>query len=331
MRIRPLQLAFAIALTLLAPAASAQDASDKALAESLFQDGIKLFDQKKFAEACPLFEQSNKLDPKLSTLTNVAYCHKEIGKTASAWAEFSEAASLADRRNETKRAESLRSEATDLGKKLSKLKITQAAPTPGLTVALDGKKLDAGVLVTALTVNPGKHTIEASAAGYVTSTQEVDVPTGPIEVPVTIPALDKEKAPEPVVEPKPTPGPKVIDPTPTPASERNIGLPIAITSFSIAGASLITGIITGAVSLARTNSLEKECDRGSCARPGPGDELDELNALANASNVTFALAGVGAAVGLIVILAVPPSDSSDAKKVGFVGVGDAGLGVSIPF
>src|SRR5687768_2630591 len=92
-----------LALGSSARSSSAQDANDKAQAEALFQQGLGLFEGGKTQEACPLFEQSHRLEPKLGTLLNLALCHEKLGKTASAWAEFTEAANLAERRNEPDR------------------------------------------------------------------------------------------------------------------------------------------------------------------------------------------------------------------------------------
>src|SRR6185369_12155545 len=66
--------------------------SDSAIAQSLFDEGRKLMNEKKFAEACPRLERSYKLDPAAGTLLNVAVCHEGLGRTATAWNEFREAA-----------------------------------------------------------------------------------------------------------------------------------------------------------------------------------------------------------------------------------------------
>src|SRR6185369_4715015 len=88
-------LSGALVLALTAPAFAEASSSDKAAAEALFDEGRRLAQAGKFAEGCPKLEASQKLDPALGTLLNLADCNEKLGKTASAWAQYREATSLA--------------------------------------------------------------------------------------------------------------------------------------------------------------------------------------------------------------------------------------------
>src|SRR5690348_3697323 len=82
---------------LLACAVVAQDVraqSSAAEAEQLFRDGKKLMNEGKYAEACTAFETSNRLDPSVATLLNLANCREKNEQLASAWSAFLEAERL---------------------------------------------------------------------------------------------------------------------------------------------------------------------------------------------------------------------------------------------
>src|SRR5438445_7058461 len=84
----------AIATTIATPVI-AQTPANSAAAETLFQEGRKLMEEKKFEQACPKLADSQKLAPSAATLLNLAFCYEKIGRTASAWATYRDAASAA--------------------------------------------------------------------------------------------------------------------------------------------------------------------------------------------------------------------------------------------
>src|SRR5690242_5233362 len=93
----PVWLAVVVAPWVAIPAFAQPSASDRALATELFQQGRALMAEKKLDQACPKLEESMRLDPGGGTLLNLAICHEEQGKTATAWSEYAEAIALAQR------------------------------------------------------------------------------------------------------------------------------------------------------------------------------------------------------------------------------------------
>jgi hypothetical protein len=169
--------------------AAAQD-GNAAIAESLFRDGKRLSAEHKFAEACPKFAESYKLDPGLGTLLNLATCHEAEGKPASAWAEFSEASSRARREGDNDRAQLADEHVRALEPKLAHINIalTGSAPT-GLVIKFDGRELSSAALGVQFPVDPGQHQIEAAAPGKESYSQTIDAPGPAGSATVTVPQL----------------------------------------------------------------------------------------------------------------------------------------------
>ncbi|UQA61026.1 tetratricopeptide repeat protein [Polyangium aurulentum] len=134
-------------------------ASDPAAAEALFQAGKGLMDKKNYAEACPKFEASYKLDPAIGTLLNLADCHERQGLLARAWVDWGEARDKAKREGDKPRADLASRRQTSLEPRVPKITVNVTGPVEGFDVYRDNTKLDPAMLGVALPVDPGPHTI----------------------------------------------------------------------------------------------------------------------------------------------------------------------------
>jgi hypothetical protein len=191
-------LGFAIVLGVAsaAPSAWGQTPSEKAAAEALFQEAADLMAANRFDDACKKYQASQELDPAVGTLLRLADCYDRVGKSASAWALFIEAETVARRADQVERAEIAATRAGELKQRLStlKLQIAESGSAPGLTIVVDKAAIPEPSWGTALPFDPGTVRIQASAPGYESWSSEVEVPTGPAETTVTIPML--ERAPQ---------------------------------------------------------------------------------------------------------------------------------------
>jgi hypothetical protein len=165
LRSTPSSLPFAAALVVLTPAVEASAQSNAAMAEQLFREGQQLLEQGRTHEACDKLGASQRLDPALGTLMNLAYCHELEGKTASAWSEYADAAAQAARAAERPREQFAREHAAALEPKLSRVRIDLPRGVGGVEIRLDGAPLPAALAGAEVPVDPGDHTVDASAAG----------------------------------------------------------------------------------------------------------------------------------------------------------------------
>jgi hypothetical protein len=170
--------------------------------ERLFDEGREKMSTPASLDAgCRLLEQSYELRKRGDTLLNLAECHRRQGKTATAWREFDEAIKYAQEVEFTeaiKAAEGLRDH---LATMLSRLRVDVRAPKlPELQVWLDGKELPAAQWGEPLFVDPGPHTVRATAAEHSPFEKQVDVkPLGGEEaiVSVTLKPIAKPPPPPP--------------------------------------------------------------------------------------------------------------------------------------
>ncbi len=198
--------------------AAAQD-GNAAIAESLFRDGKRLSAEHKFAEACPKFAESYKLDPGLGTLLNLATCHEAEGKPASAWAEFSEASSRARRESDNERAQLAEEHVRTLEPKLAHLSIALAGAAPqGLVIKFDGRELSSAALGVQFPIDPGPHQLEASAPGKQSYSLAITAPGPAGSATVTVPPLQDAPGVAASAPVSPTPGAPTAAPAATVAA-----------------------------------------------------------------------------------------------------------------
>lgn len=186
--------------TLATTAASPAHADDSAAAEQLFLDAKALAEAEQWAEACPKFQASLDLDRTLGTLLNLADCNERIGKVASAWSQFGEAAQWAAREGD-ERQQFATDRQTALEPRLSRLTITVHNPVSTLSVFRDETVVEAAAFGTAIPVDPGAHVIVVKRGTEALDRRDVSLPEAAAEeVVLDLAAID---AANPLVVPPP--------------------------------------------------------------------------------------------------------------------------------
>ena len=200
-----------------------------AQAETLFRQGRDLMAQGKTAEACSAFQESQRLEPAVTTLLNLAGCREKLGQIATAWGLFLDAerqtrsaTTAADRQLH----DVAQKRAAGLEPRMSKLQIdvADASKIDGLEIKRGDERIDAGAWNRALPVDGGTYTISATApkslpwSTQITIGGERDSKT--VEVPKHAPAPEQ---PAPVVAAVPG-----VQETATPAAAPSRTVPIAV-------------------------------------------------------------------------------------------------------
>jgi len=176
-----------IVLAAMAPPAFAQPASVQA--QSLFDEGRRLRQAGKIAEACAAFDASQKLDPVVTTLLNLAECREQNHQLATAWGAFVDANRMARASNNDKLGRVASSHAHKLEPRLSRLTISVPADrqVAGLQILRGNDLVDAAGWNHALPIDGGSYTITARAPGRtpwsVARTIKVEGDTVTVEIP----------------------------------------------------------------------------------------------------------------------------------------------------
>ncbi|MFT3923838.1 MAG: carboxypeptidase-like regulatory domain-containing protein [Myxococcales bacterium] len=287
--------------------------ADRALANDLFQRGRKALLEQRYAEACPLLEESQRLDPAGGTLLNLALCHENLGQTATAWTEYHDALAIARHERRSDRAEFALAHIASLEARLSRLVIEAELPlAEGLVIERDGTVLNASVWGEPMPVDPGVHSVRARAPGYVTFEQSVTMAdagdTQTVRVPVLalVPPPEPPPAPPVVALPEPPaeipeepsvqlpPEPKPAPAPPPPAWKRRL----AWSMFAVSLASAITATVTGVRAIRLRNEAESRCKDGFCTNSAFALD-DKSTKHAHASTALSAVSVATAGAGLV--------------------------------
>jgi hypothetical protein len=208
-------------------------------AEALFEDARNLVAAGNFAEACPKFAESERLGPSASTLLNLANCWEKLGRTATAWATYREAASAANAAGRKDYLATALRHSDALAPKLARLTLTVSQPAAGMQVKRDGIVVESAEWGTGIPVDTGSHSIEASAPGRKAWQVALEVAQDGAQASVTVPPL--EEAP---VEPTST----AAGPAPVAASSAILpATPATSEQPSAAGGGATQRVIAGAM------------------------------------------------------------------------------------
>ena len=294
-------------------------ASEVATAESLYQEGKRLMDLKKYSEACAALQASNRLDTAVGTLLNLGRCFELNGQFASAWSTFSEAVAMARRTGQPERAELAKNQRERLWPLVPKVIITVRQHERTMKVLLDGEELAAGALGLPLAVDPGEHQLEVLAPGKLSESRtflavspgaDPDQQAASVEMGPLVDARPRNPPRETSssVDDGSTPGRQ------TEAARRQTeatrwsawkwaGLSTTLVGISGTGVGLALGI------QAKSDARKADCDENNyCSDDGIVQREDAQDLLRDATIVGVSF-GALTAIGLTVFLLAPESDT----------------------
>jgi serine/threonine-protein kinase len=313
---RAASLAFA-ALILAAASRDARGADDVgAEAEALFRAGKKLMDEGNFGAACPKLAESQRLDPGNGTLARLATCHEKEGKLATAWSEFAELVTSAQRAGQADREKFARQRVDALQPQLSHLTIrvpADVAALSGISVRRDGVTVGPAVSGIAVPVDPGQHVLEASAPGRTSWSVKITIGAIADSQEVSVPMLD----PVPAAVELPAPAfnaplaPDASHPTnPASATRRTLG--VVIGAAGVMGLGI--GSYFGIQAISDSSKAKSACPDAACTSSTAVDQNNQAKSSARVADIVIPIGLVGIIAGSLLSF-LAPSDGPRVEPV----------------
>ncbi len=166
-----------LALVAFTARSAAADATDSAAAEAIFRQARAAVSAGDYASACPLFQESLRLDPAPGTLLNLADCEEHTGRLASAWEHFERLEKRVAPSDERFEVAHARRDALAL--RVPHLVVRLSPGSPAATrVFRDEVALGPPTMGLPLPVDPGHHVVTVLAPGHAPQRIQVDAREG---------------------------------------------------------------------------------------------------------------------------------------------------------
>lgn len=331
---RPTEIAVVAGLLLAARLTGAQPteptAAQKNAAQSLFDDARKLMDAGNVAEGCAKYEESYRILTASGTLLNLALCHEQLGRTATAYTEFNESLARAQRDRRPEREKIAKDHLAALAPKLSRLTVSvaQGADVEGLQVLLDGVVLQKPAWGVATAVDPGAHVVTAKAPSKRDWSKRIDIGASGDRQSVEVPSLESDSPPAPIAPPPvASSAPSAVPPPPAPSAappprepERiedtaSSGRTVGIVLVSVGGVALAAGTVFGVVAKNKWDTAKSACANAVCADAATQSANSGAGTFADLSTIGFVAGGVAAITGVIWLVAAPRTSDARVRLV----------------
>jgi hypothetical protein len=291
------------------PPASPPSTKEQVL--TLYNQGKELLDAGKTAEACQAFESAKRLDfTAINLILRLGDCYERLGRTASAYSQYQQAASIAAAAKDARQS-TAEERVAAVEPLLARLAVAVAPGTAGSAGAavvvvrrngevVVGEKLDGKPVP----VDPGHYTFEAAATGKKTWTATREIAPG-ASVIVDVPAL------EAIVVAAPRAPISISSPEGTASTRRTVGL--ALGGVGLVGLGVGAAFGVKALSNLAASKADGHCDASSFCDDVGFQLRNEARDAATISTVTLALGATAAVVGAVLWLTAPAGPKAPAR------------------
>lgn len=267
---------------------------------------------------CETLEANLLRDPEPNVRMELAECYAQLGRSASAWAQYREAAVAARDVQAADLERTARTRAKALESELSYVTVNTWKGQE-VMVTQDGWPIDATVLGTAIPLDPGWHVIAASAAGKRGWSKRIELGSHGDHVKVSVPVLPDDVNLVAELSARP--------PSVAPVASASDNSSVQRTLALVAGAVGIAGVATGTLFGVKAASDWSDTKSQCRAFPYCGEDGARLAKQAKASalisTIGFA-AGIAGLSGGALLWFTAPSAEQTTTSVG-LGVGNVSV------
>lgn len=244
-------------------------------ADRSFEQGTTALKAGKYEDARHAFEAVWKQRKTHDVAANLALAELQLGKHRDAAEHFAFALRNFPVTGDQAIRKGIEGAFADAKKHVMTLRVIVSID--GAEVTIDRSVVGRSPIADEIFVEPGARTIEARLPGHVTAVQKLEAKQGASD------KIELALRPEDQVVPERSRLPSYI-------------------AFGAGGAGLVVGAITGAVSIAKFGDMKKVCGEALICPPSQQGEIDTGRALGHVSTAGFVVAGLGAAVGVTLLL-----------------------------
>ncbi len=321
----------ALLIVLAAPAAlAAPTAAQRETARRLMDEGKERMKSGDRLRAVEAYQKAHDLMHVPSTGMALANAQLAAGHLVEARDVALEVVRMPRETNEPKVFEQSRKQAKDLEAAL-KARIPTVRIVvkggPAQKVTVDDVEVAPLLLGEPMALNPGHHVIVGKNADGISKTEDIDLVERDVkDVELLVPVAKPAVVTAPLEQPK-----VVYGPTEAPSRRSATANVMVWGGFGLAAVGVVVGGVTGMMTLKKAGEVKDQCENGICA-PQAQSDLDGAKTLGQISTISFVVAGVGAAIGVVGLL-LPRTSAQTALHFGearrtslYVGPGGAALG-----
>jgi len=324
----------------------AEDASaaETAAARSLAVEGLKLAQAGDCTAALPKLERAEKLYHATVVASRLGECYVNVGRLVEGTEilrKLLREPQPADATPALSKALDRAQRALDAAKPRIAGLTVKVAAVQDMSVKLDGVVVPSALVDTEIPTDPGEHSIEVSAPGFLKSSTHIKVAEAEKKS-VTL-TLTRDPNAAVVVAPPSDAAAHQANPTsptnpaPQPAlpGERGALLPpptnhtAAYVSLGVGAAGVVAGGVLGMLTLKQHKTLQGQCPNDVCP-PDKQADLQSAKTLGNFSTIAFGIGGAGLALGTVLLFTGGSSTSDHAQlapRARFAGIASARVAV----